>query len=32
MSKLRVDLSIAFTLALLEDEVNMLALAMLNWC
>lgn len=31
VSKLRVDLAMVFTLALLEDEINMLALAVFNW-
>lgn len=32
VSKLEADLMIVFTLALLEGEMNMMALALLNWC
>lgn len=32
MSKLGADLAIVFTLALLQGEMNMMALAVLNWC
>lgn len=32
VTRLRVDLALMFNLAILEDEINMLALAVLNWC